>query len=272
MQRLHSPLNIFEVHLGSWKQHPDLSTQEEDSADTEAAEQAEEPKDYFGTNVDAFYTYDDLSEELVAYVKDMGYTHIELLPVMEHPFDGSWGYQVTGYFAPTSRYGNPAQFKHFIDCCHQAGIGVILDWVPGGFCKDAHGLAEFDGTRLFEEKEHPNWGTLKFNLTRGEVRSFLVSNLLMWLKDYHADGIRVDGVSSMLYLNFGIDDPSQKRFNHKGTEEDLDASAFLRLCNETAQKEHPDILMIAEESTAWPLVTYPPEVGGLGFNLKWDMG
>lgn len=257
---LKAPLNIFEVHLGSWKRHDDgLNGNGTEPPEGETAG-------------GSYLTYDELSVELVDYVKKMGYTHIELLPIMEHPFDGSWGYQVTGYYAPTSRYGSPKEFMHFVDACHQAGIGVILDWVPGGFCKDAHGLGMFTGRKLYEEKEHPNWGTYKFDLSKGCVRTFLISNALYWIDQYHADGLRMDGVSSMLYLNFGIDDPSQKRFNVKGTEEDLSASDFIRKTNTAVGRYHPDVMMIAEESTAWPLVTYPPEVGGLGFNFKWDMG
>ncbi len=254
------PLNIFEVHLGSWKRHDDGLT----AFGTEPAE----PEEATGS----WYTYDDLSDELVAYVKEMGYSHIEVMPVMEHPFDGSWGYQVTGYYAPTSRYGNPKQFKHFMDACHQAGIGVILDWVPGGFCPDEHGLVHFNGTKQFEKEVHPNWGTYKFNFEKGEVRTFLISNLLYWIDEYHADGIRMDGVTSMLYLNFGIDDPGQKKFNPDGSENDYPSIEFVRQCNRTVGTYHPDVMMIAEESTAWPLVTRPPEVGGLGFNYKWDMG
>ena len=248
------PLNIYEVHLGSWQRHPSGEEGEMDA------------------NGGDYLTYDELSDELVSYVKDMGYTHIELLPISEHPFDGSWGYQVTGYYAPTSRYGNPKQFMHFVDACHQAGIAVILDWVPGGFCKDAHGLASFNGHMLYEKEEHPDWGTLKFNLDRGEVRTFLISNALYWFDLYHVDGIRMDGVTSILYLNFGIDDPSKKKFNSKGTEEDFTAIDFVREVNKTVEEYHPDVMMIAEESTAWPLVTYPPEEGGLGFHYKWDMG
>ncbi len=254
------PLNIFEVHLGSWKRHKDGLT----AFGTEPSE----PEEATGS----WYTYDDLSDELVAYVKEMGYSHIEIMPVMEHPFDGSWGYQVTGYYAPTSRYGNPKQFKHFMDACHQAGIGVILDWVPGGFCPDEHGLVHFNGTKQYEKEVHPNWGTYKFNFERGEVRTFLISNLLYWIDEYHADGIRMDGVTSMLYLNFGIDDPGQKKFNPDGSENDYPSIEFVRQCNQTVGIYHPDVMMIAEESTAWPLVTRPPEVGGLGFNYKWDMG
>jgi len=251
---LKTPLNIYEVHLGSWKRHDDAVTD------------GPEPKEA------TYLSYNELADQLVPYVKEMGYTHVELLPVMEHPFDGSWGYQTTGYYAPTSRYGTPKEFMHLVDTFHQAGIGVILDWVPGGFCRDEHGLVHFNGGKLYEKEEHPNWGTFKFDLGRGEVRSFLVSNALYWIDVYHADGIRMDGVSSMLYMNFGIDDPSQKRFNALGTEEDLDASEFIRKVNSVVGTFHKDVLTIAEESTAWPLVTYPPSDGGLGFNLKWDMG
>ena len=251
-------LNIFEVHLGSWKRHDDGLAGNGDP-DTD---------DHGGS----FLSYDELSEDLVGYVKEMGYSHIELLPVMEHPFDGSWGYQVTGYYAPTSRYGTPKQFKRFVDMCHRAGIGVILDWVPGGFCRDEHGLVHFNGDKLYEIEEHPNWGTFKFDLGRKEVQSFLISNLLYWIGEYHADGIRMDGVTSILYLNFGIDDPRMKKFNEKGTEEDLTAIAFVQQLNDTVGKYYPDVMMIAEESTAWPLVTYPSKDGGLGFNYKWDMG
>lgn len=242
------PLNIYEVHLGSWKQH---------------GKNPEDPD---------FFTYRELAEELTAYVKDMGYTHVELMPVMEHPFDGSWGYQTTGYYAPTSRYGMPKDFKYLIDRLHQAGVGVILDWVPGHFCRDAHGLCKFNGSELFESEEHIEWGTYKFDYSRPQVRSFLISNAVFWLEEYHADGIRVDGVSSMLYLNYGIDDPAQKRYNEKGGEENLTAQAFLQQFNEVIGLLHPDVFTVAEESTAWPLVTYPPEEGGLGFHYKWDMG
>ena len=264
---LKSPLNIFEVHLGSWKRHGNEPQGEPREDGTWPG-----PGDPFPAQRGTYYSYDDLSRELVAYVKKMGYSHIEVLPLSEHPFDGSWGYQSTGYYAPTSRYGNPKQLMHFIDACHKAGIGVIMDWVPGGFCADAHGLASFNGEMLYEHEIHPNWGTHKFDFSRGQVRSFLVSNALYWVETYHIDGIRMDGVSSMLYMNFGIDNPSQKRFNKKGTEEDLDASAFIRQTNATMGQLHPDVMMIAEESTAWPLVTYPPENGGLGFHFKWDMG
>ena len=227
---MEKPLNIYEVHLGSWKMHED----------------------------ETYYTYEELADELISYVKEMGYTHIELMPVMEHPFDGSWGYQVTGYYAPTSRYGEPKDFMKFVNAAHKAGIGVILDWVPGHFCRDAHGLGNFIGNKLYEKEDHAQWGTYKFDLGRGEVRSFLTSNLIYWLSMYHIDGIRVDGVTSMLYLNFGVDDEKLKKFNEKGTEEDLVAIDYIQKMNETVGREFPDVMMIAEESTAWPLVTYPP--------------
>ena len=262
-----SPLNIYEVHLGSWKRHGNEPQGEPREDGTWPG-----PGDPFPAQRGTYYTYDDLSDELVAYVKKMGYTHIEVMPLSEHPFDGSWGYQATGYFAATSRYGTPQQLMHFVDACHKAGIGVILDWVPGGFCANAEGLATFNGRMLFEREIHPNWGTHKFDFSRPEVRSFLVSNALFWIEQFHVDGIRMDGVSSMLYLNFGVRNPADKKFNKYGTEEDLDASAFIRQVNCAVGKEFPDVMMIAEESTAWPLVTYPAEDGGLGFHLKWDMG
>ena len=262
-----SPLNIYEVHLGSWRRHGSEPQGEPREDGTWPG-----PGNPFPAQRGTYYTYDDLSDELVAYVKKMGYTHIEVMPLSEHPFDGSWGYQATGYFAATSRYGTPQQLMHFVDACHKAGIGVILDWVPGGFCANAEGLATFNGRMLFEREIHPNWGTHKFDFSRPEVRSFLVSNALFWIEQFHVDGIRMDGVSSMLYLNFGVDNPADKKFNKYGTEEDLDASAFIRQVNCAVGKEFPDVMMIAEESTAWPLVTYPAEDGGLGFHLKWDMG
>ena len=262
-----SPLNIYEVHLGSWKRHGTEPQGEPREDGTWPG-----PGDPFPAQRGTYYSYDDLSDELVAYVKQMGYTHIEVMPLSEHPFDGSWGYQSTGYYAATSRYGTPQQLMHFIDACHKAGIGVILDWVPGGFCANAEGLATFNGHMLFEREIHPNWGTHKFDFSRPEVRSFLVSNVLFWIELFHVDGIRMDGVSSMLYLNFGVDNPADKKFNKYGTEEDLDASAFIRQVNCAVGREFPDVMMIAEESTAWPLVTYPAEDGGLGFHLKWDMG
>ena len=185
---LGGPRNIYEVHAGSWRRHPDGS----------------------------FYTWYELADSLVPYIRDMGYTHLELLPVTEHPFDGSWGYQATGFFAATSRFGEPEGLMHLIDECHRAGIGVILDWVPGHFCRDAHGLGRFDGTALYESGDMPGWGTYKFNYARNEVRSFLISSALFWLEEYHADALRVDGVSSMLYLNFGVDDPARKKYNERG--------------------------------------------------------
>ena len=238
------PLNIYEVHLGSWRRHED------------------------GT----YLTYRELADTLVPYLAEMGYSHVELMPIMEHPFDGSWGYQITGYYAPTSRYGVPEDFMYFVDECHRAGVGVILDWVPGHFCRDAHGLGNFVGKKLYEKEDHAQWGTYKFDVGRGEVRSFLISNAMFWIGYYHADGIRVDGVTSMLYLNFGIDDPALKKYNEKGTEEDFVSIDFVKHITKSVEEHHPDVMMIAEESTAWPLVTYPPEDGGLGFHYKWDMG
>ncbi len=241
---LSAPRNIYEVHAGSWRRRADGS----------------------------FLSWEELAEQLVPYVKDMGYTHIELLPVMEHPLDASWGYQVTGFFAATSRYGAPEGLMELVDRCHESGIGVILDWVPGHFCRDAHGLGRFDGTALYEGGDHPQWGTYKFNFASPQVRSFLLSSAFFWLREYHADGLRVDGVSSMLYLNFGVGDAAQKRRNSLGGEEDLDAVSFLRAFNEAVGRECPGAFTVAEESSAWPLVTYPPEDGGLGFHYKWDMG
>lgn len=241
-------MNIYEVHLGSWMQHP---------------RQTEEPN---------FYNYREIAEKLVPYAKEMGYTHLEFLPVMEHPFDGSWGYQATGYFAPTARYGSPTDFKFLVDTCHKAGIGVILDWAGGHFCADSHGLGQFNGDKLYEIEKHNHWGTYKFDFGRPEVRSFLISNLLFWLKEYHVDGIRVDGVSSMVYLNYDLHEGEEKRFNKNGGEENLEAVAFLRQMNTAIGEELPDVFTIAEESSAFPLVTYPPHEGGLGFHYKWDMG
>ena len=243
------PMNIYEVHLGSWKQQ----------------EHPEDP-DY------PFLSYRQLADELIPYAKDMGYTHLELLPVMEHPFDGSWGYQVTGFFAPTSRYGGPQDFMYFVDQAHQHGLGVILDWVPGHFCRDAHGLGRFNGTMLFEGADHPEWGTYKFDFTRSEVRSFLISSALYWLGCYHADGIRVDGVTSMLYLNFGLPDWAEKTYNDQGGEENTAAVEFLRQLNDAVHTFAPGAITVAEESSAWPHVTGDTASGGLGFDYKWDMG
>ena len=245
---INGPMNIYEMHVGSWKTK--------------------------GENIP--YNYSELADQLIPYITEMGYTHVELLPVMEYPFDGSWGYQVTGYFAPTSRYGTPKDLMAFVDKLHAAGIGVIMDWVPAHFPKDAFALGRFDGTPLYEDPdptrgEHPDWGTYIFNFGRNEVRNFLVADACFWLNEYHMDGLRVDAVSSMLYLDYSRE-PGQWHPNIYGGRENLEAIDFLKEANATAYKNNPGIMMIAEESTAYPGITAPTDAGGVGFGLKWNMG
>lgn len=256
-QELNSPISIYEVHPGSWKHVPERHV--------EGA-----PEE------DRFMTYREMAVDLAQYVKEMGFTHIELMPVTEYPYDGSWGYQVTGYYAPTSRFGTPEDFQYFVDYMHQQGIGIFLDWVPSHFPKDGYALSYFDGTHLYEyadsrKGEHKEWGTYVFDYGRSEVRNFLIANALFWLREYHIDGLRVDAVASMLYLDY-LRKPGEWVANQYGGREHLEAVDFLRQFNEAVYAEQPGTVTIAEESTAWPLVTRPTYVGGLGFTFKWNMG
>ncbi|MBI3561449.1 MAG: 1,4-alpha-glucan branching protein GlgB [Gammaproteobacteria bacterium] len=245
---LHTPMSIYEVHLGSWQRD----------------------------NNGRFFNYRELARRLAAHVRDLGFTHIELLPITEHPLDDSWGYQTTGYFAPTQRFGSPDDFRYFVDYFHQQGIGVFIDWVPAHFPRDDFALARFDGSNLYEHEdprrsEHPDWGTLIFNYARNEVRNFLISSAVYWLKEFHIDGMRVDAVASMLYLDYSRKDGAWLPNIHGGNE-NIDAIAFLRELNRVTHRDFPGSVIMAEESTAWPMVTRPTDIGGLGFSMKWNMG
>ncbi|NEP59593.1 MAG: 1,4-alpha-glucan branching enzyme [Symploca sp. SIO2G7] len=268
---LGQPISIYEVHLGSWIHAASGEPALDDKGNPEAVVTVSELKPEA-----RFLTYRELAKKLIPYVKELGFTHIELLPIAEHPFDGSWGYQVTGYYASTSRYGTPEDLMYFIDQCHQNDLGVIIDWVPGHFPRDGHGLAFFDGTHLYEHAdprkgEHKEWGTLVFNYSRNEVRNFLVANALFWFDKYHIDGMRVDAVASMLYLDY-FRQEGEWLPNEYGGKENIEAVEFLRQTNNVIFSYFPGILSIAEESTDWAMVSWPTYVGGLGFNLKWNMG
>src|SRR5690606_24031265 len=244
------PMSVYELHAGSWARVPEEGNRS--------------------------LTYRELAPMLAEHVRSLGFTHVELLPVMEHPFGGSWGYQVSGYYAPSSRYGLPDDFRYLVDTLHQAGLGVILDWVPAHFPKDDWALRRFDGSALYEHEdprlgEHPDWGTLIFNFGRNEVRNFLIANALYWMHEFHVDGLRVDAVASMLYLDYSRN-PGEWLRNRYGGRENLEAIEFIRALNEAVQADAPGCIMVAEESTAWPGVTAPVHEGGLGFTFKWNMG
>jgi 1,4-alpha-glucan branching enzyme len=268
---LAKPISVYEMHLGSWMHAATDNPPKLENGETGTSVSVSELKPFA-----RFLTYRELADRLIPYVKELGFTHIEMLPVAEHPFDGSWGYQVTGYYAATSRYGTPQDFMYFVDQCHQNGIGIIVDWVPAHFPKDGHGLPFFDGTHLYEHEdprkgEHKEWGTLIFNYSRNEVKNFMLANALFWFDKYHIDGIRVDAVASMLYLDYNRD-PGTWVLNEYGGRENIEAADFLRQLNNAIFNYFPGVLAIAEESTTWPMVSWPTYVGGLGFNLKWNMG